>query len=145
MRSTLSALAVAALLTLAVPTPAAEAAKRSTYANPCADRLCTKYDAGTPSCWNRGTRKRIARCFIYRASRHYGESTRLALQIAYRESRFNWRVTNASSGAAGLYQFMPGTWANTPYRRYSPYHPKWSALAAMWMWKRGLYSHWSTM
>jgi soluble lytic murein transglycosylase-like protein len=146
MRSILSALAVAALLTLAVPASAAEAAKRSTATgDPCANRLCTKYERGTPSCWKRGTRTKIARCFIYRASRHYGESTRLALQIAYRESRFNWRATNSSSGAAGLYQFMPGTWANTPYRRYSPYHPKWSALAAMWMWKRGGYGHWSTM
>ncbi len=146
MRTILWALAVAALLTLAAPT-AADAAKRSPSgpAGACADRLCTKYDRGTPSCWKRGTRTRIARCFIYRASRHYGESTSLALQIAYRESRFNWRVTNASSGAAGLYQFMPGTWASTPYRRHSPYHPKWASLAAMWMWKRGLYSHWSTM
>jgi Transglycosylase SLT domain len=144
MRSILSALAVAALLILAVPT-AAEAAKRRSPAGACADRLCTTYDPGTPSCWDRGTRTRIARCFIYRAARHYGESTRLALQIAYRESRFDWRATNASSGAAGLYQFMPGTWRSTPYRRYSPYHPRWAALAAMWMWERGLYSHWSTM
>jgi soluble lytic murein transglycosylase-like protein len=146
MRSILSALAVAALLTLAVPASAAEAAKRSS--NPggaCANRLCTQYDRGTASCWKRGTRVRISRCFIYRASRHYGESTRLAMQIAFRESRYNWRATNASSGAAGLYQFMPGTWRTTPYRRYSPYHPKWSALAAMWMWKRGGYGHWSTM
>ena len=82
MRSILSALAVATLLTLAVPASAAEAAKRSTASNACANRLCTKYDRGTPSCWKRGTRTRIARCFIYRASRHYGESTRLALQIA---------------------------------------------------------------
>jgi hypothetical protein len=145
MRSMVSALAVAALLTLAVPACAAEAAKRNSHAGPCANRLCTKYDAGTPSCWNRGTRKKISRCFIYRASRHYGESTRLALHIAYRESRLNWRARNASSGAAGLYQFVPRTWSSTPYRRYSPYQPKWSALAAMWMWKRGGYGHWSTM
>lgn len=144
MRSILSAaLAVAAVLAL-VPASASALSYRSP-SNPCANRLCTTYDAGTPSCWNRGTRTRIARCFIYRASRHYGESTRLALQIAHRESRFDWRVTNASSGAAGLYQFMPGTWQSTPYRRFSVYHPKWSALAAMWMWKRGGYSHWSTM
>ena len=144
MRSILSALAVATLLALAVPASASALSYRSP-SNPCANRLCTKYDSGTRSCWNRGTRTRISRCFIYRASRHYGESTRLALQIAFRESRYNWRATNASSGAAGLYQFMPGTWASTPYGRYSPYHPKWSALAAMWMWKRGGYSHWSTM
>ena len=142
MRTILSALAVAALLTPAALPSSAEAAKRS-HPDPCANRLCTKYDRGTPSCWNRGTQTKIARCFIYRASRHYGESTRLALQIAYRESRFNWRVTNASSGAAGLFQFMPRTWQSTPYRRHSPYHPKWAALAAMWMWKRGGLSHWS--
>jgi hypothetical protein len=53
-------------------------------------------------------------------------------------------VTNSSSGAAGLYQFMPGTWAHTPYRRHSPYSPKWASLAAMWMWKRGGQHHWST-
>lgn len=144
MRSILSALAVAALLVLAAPT-AAHAAKRSTSNGPCADRLCTKYERSTPSCWKRGTRLRISRCFIYRAAHHYGESTRLALRIAYRESRLDWRVTNSSSGAAGLYQFMPGTWRSTPYRRKSPYHPKWAALAAMWMWKRGGYGHWSTM
>lgn len=144
MRSILSALAVAALLALAVPATASALSHRSP-SNPCANRLCTQFDRGTPSCWNKGGRNAIARCFIYRASRHYGESTSLALQIAHRESRLNWRVTNASSGAAGLFQFMPRTWQYTPYRRHSPYHPKWASLAAMWMWKRGMYSHWSTM
>ena len=142
MRSILSALAVATLLALAVPATASALSHRSP-SNPCADRLCTHYDRGTPSCWNKGGRAAVARCFIYRASRHYDQSLRLALHIAHRESRFNWRVTNASSGAAGLFQFMPRTWQSTPYRRHSPYHPRWAALAAMWMWKRGGYSHWS--
>ncbi len=137
MRSILSALAVAALLVLAVPAAAG--------ADVCANRLCTKYDEGTESCWSRSGRAAVSRCFIYRAAKHYGQSTRLAMQIAHRESRLNWRVTNASSGAAGLYQFMPRTWQYTPYRKHSPYHPKWASLAAMWMWKRGMYSHWSTM
>src|SRR5687767_2779832 len=54
MRSILSALAVAALLALAVLPSAAHAAKRSTsQSDVCANRLCTKYDRGTPSCWNR--------------------------------------------------------------------------------------------
>lgn len=135
MRSILAALAVAALLILAVPAAA--------DADVCANRLCTKYDKGTESCWSREGRRAVSRCFIYRAAKHYGQSTRLALHIAHRESRFDWRVTNSSSGAAGLYQFMPGTWQSTPYRRHSPYHPKWASLAAMWMWKRGGYSHWA--
>ena len=142
MRSTLLAIAAAAtLLALAAPTTA-DAAIRS-HSNPCANRLCTTYDAGTKSCWSRVRRSAISRCFIYRAAHHYGQSVRLALHIAHRESRLDWRVTNASSGAAGLYQFMPRTWQSTPYRRHSPYHPKWASLAAMWMWKRGGYSHWS--
>ena len=143
MRSILSALAVAALLVLAVPSPS-EAASRSTGGgDACANRLCTHYKPGTPSCWKRPGRRAVARCFIYRAARHYRQSTRQALHIAHRESRFDWRATNASSGAAGLYQFMPRTWRSTPYRRYSPYHPKWASLAAMWMWKRGGYGHWA--
>ena len=141
MRSIMSALAVAALLVLAAPAPSM--ARDRSPQGPCANRLCTKYRAGTPSCWKRHGHVRIARCFIYRAARHYGQSTRQALAIAHRESRLDWRATNASSGAAGLYQFMPRTWQSTPYRHHSPYHPKWAALAAMWMWKRGGYSHWA--
>ena len=141
MRSLTSALAVAALLLVAAPTTALADARSSS--DPCANRLCTKYKAGTPSCWSKGGRAKIARCFIYRASRHYRQSTSHALHIAHRESRFDWRVTNSSSGAAGLYQFMPRTWQSTPYRRHSPYHPKWASLAAMWMWKRGGLSHWA--
>ena len=141
MRSTLSALAVAALLILAAPAPSMAAGRSP--AGPCANRLCTVYKHGTPSCWSKPGRARIARCFILRAARHYDQPTSLALHIAHRESRFNWRVTNSSSGAAGLYQFMPQTWQSTPYRRHSPYHPKWASLAAMWMWKRGGIGHWS--
>ena len=83
-----------------------------------------QYKAGTPSCWSKGARAKISRCFIYRASRHYRQSTSHALHIAHRESRFNWRVTNSSSGAAGLYQFMPRTWQSTPYRNHSPVPPQ---------------------
>ena len=141
MRCIMSALAVAALLVLAAPVPAM--ARDRSPSDPCANRLCTNYRPGTPSCWKRHGHTRIARCFIYRAARHYRQSTQQALSIAHRESRLNWRATNSSSGAAGLYQFMPRTWQSTPYRHHSPYHPKWAALAAMWMWKRGGYSHWS--
>ncbi len=109
----------------------------------CANRLCTRYQRGTPSCWRLSSRERIARCFIARAARHYGQSRYEAYYIAHRESRYNWRVTNSSSGAAGLYQFMPRTWAYTPYRHHSPYQPRWAALAAMWMWKHGWKSAWA--
>ena len=152
MISTRSAARCAALITLlsaafavlsnpVLSTETAEAAKaRST----CANRLCTKNREWAKSCYRHDTRRRTARCFIARAARHYGQSREKAFAVAYRESRYNWRVTNRSSGAAGLFQFMPRTWQYTPYRRYSVYNPRWAALAAMWMWKKGYQSHWST-
>jgi hypothetical protein len=111
--------------------------------SPCANRLCTKYKAGTTSCYRLHGRKKTARCFIRRAAAHFHQSTQQAYYIAWRESRYNWRVTNPSSGTAGLYQFARRTWGSTPYRHHSPYNPRWASLAAMWMWKHGGYSHWS--
>jgi hypothetical protein len=126
------------LAALAVPTTA-----DARPSSPCKGKLCKTYRADTPSCWRFESRSRVSKCFIARAARHFDQPLGRAYAIAHRESRFNWRVTNASSGAAGLYQFMPRTWASTPYRHHSPYHPKWAALGAMWMWNRGGYSHWS--
>jgi hypothetical protein len=146
------ALVCALMLTLAAP---AGAAGGKPHRSPCANLLCTKDVQRTPSCWRFDRRKKVARCFISRAAAHYGQSKSQAYYIhygqsksqayyiAWRESRYNWRVTNSSSGTAGLYQFARQTWRSTPYRNKSPYHPRWAALAAMWMWKHGGYSHWN--
>lgn len=37
------------------------------------------------------------------------------------------------SGSSGLYQFMPGTWATTPYAHRSIWSARWQAAAARWM------------
>ena len=139
------ACALAALaLMLTITSPAAAATQSPhRYGGHCANRLCTKDVRNTPSCWRLSGHARIARCFIARAALRYGQSRSEAFYVAHRESRYNWRVTNASSGAAGLFQFMSRTWASTPYRHHSPYHPRWAALAAMWMWRHGYKSHWS--
>jgi hypothetical protein len=139
---TMACAAVAFAIVLATSTAPAKAAGKPHH-GPCANRLCTKYVANTKSCWKNHGRAKVARCFIKRAARHYRQPLSQAYAIAHRESRYNWRVTNSSSGAAGLYQFMPRTWQSTPYRKHSPYHPRWAALAAMWMWKHGGYSHWN--
>src|SRR4051794_23059804 len=134
-------LAVAAIAVgLALTTVPAGAATRN--GSTCADRLCKKDRPATPKCTHKHGRKKIARCFIARAAEHYGQSKRQAYYIAWRESRYNWRVTNPSSGTAGLYQFAHTTWKSTPYGRYSPYNPRWASLAAMWMWKHGGQYHW---
>ena len=136
---------ICALAALTVFPAAASAASSTPKArSACANKLCTKDRASAPSCWRHKQRARVARCFIRRAAEHYGQPAGYAMSVAYRESRYNWRVTNRSSGAAGLFQFMPRTWAYTPYRNKSAYHPRWAALAAMWMWKKGYQSHWST-
>jgi hypothetical protein len=137
-------LAAAVLFVALMASPAAPHAGATTKAHAtCADRLCKHNTPGTRQCWRFERRARVSQCFIRRAARHFHQSQRQALAIAYRESRYNYRVTNSSSGAAGLYQFMPDTWAHTPYRKQSPYQPRWAALGAMWMWAHGGYSHWS--
>jgi hypothetical protein len=118
-------------------------AKRSPAKATCADRLCKHNRPGTKQCWRFHSRQNVSKCFIRRAAQHFHQSRSQAMAIAYRESRYNYRATNSSSGAAGLYQFMSGTWAHTPYRHKSPYHPRWASLAAMWMWAHGGYSHWA--
>jgi Transglycosylase SLT domain len=143
MRSTLKTIACAAValaLTVVLVAPAtADARARST----CANRLCTKDKPQVRSCKRFQKRKRVARCFIRRAARHFHQPKRQALYIAWRESRYNWRVTNPSSGTAGLYQFAYRTWKSTPYRDHSRYSPRYAPLAAMWMWAHGGYSHWT--
>jgi hypothetical protein len=139
LRAALKTIACAMLALAFMAAPAAAADRPG----PCADRLCKRYEADTPTCWRFERRKKVARCFIARAAAHYRQPRRKALHIAWRESRYNWRVTNPSSGTAGLYQFARATWRHTPYRGHSRYNPRWAALAAMWMWAHGGYSHWS--
>lgn len=144
MRSTLRTIAcavVALALTVVLVAPGTASARghRST----CANRLCTKDRPHVKSCKRFDRRRRVARCFIRRAARHFHQSKRQAYYIAWRESRYNWRVTNPSSGTAGLYQFAYRTWKSTPYRHHSRYSPRYAPLAAMWMWKHGGYSHWT--
>jgi hypothetical protein len=59
-----------------------------------------------------------------------------ALRIAWCESRYHPNSVNSDSGASGLFQFMPGTWAGTPWASQSPFDPVANAQAAAW-----LYSH----
>lgn len=47
------------------------------------------------------------------------------------------------SGASGLYQFMPSTFASTPYARLSIWSPYASALAAGWMHEHGRGGEWT--
>ena len=140
MRTLILAGLAAALLTLAVVPATASAAGR--YRNPCAGRLCLEDRPEAKGCRELfRSRHRVARCFIVRAARHFRESPWTALRVARCESGLRWWVTNAY-GYRGLFQFGSPLWRSTPYRRFSPHQPRYAALAAMWVWSRGGYSHW---
>lgn len=80
---------------------------------------------------------------IYAAAARYGQSGDAMLRVARCESSLNPGAVNASSGASGLFQFMPGTWRTTPYAGSSIFDPWASANAAAWMWSVGRRGEWA--
>lgn len=87
----------------------------------------------------------VVKSCLHRAAIHRGVSYSLMLYLAWRESRYQPGATNSQSGAAGLLQFLPSTWAGSwnPYRARSPYSAKWNALAGALALSRGYASWWS--
>ena len=65
-----------------------------------------------------------------------------ALRVAACESGDNPNAVNASSGAAGLFQFLRSTWARTPYAASSPFDPVANARAAAWLYVHGGPGNW---
>jgi resuscitation-promoting factor RpfB len=82
---------------------------------------------------------------IREAAAAHGANADQLVRVAYCESRFNPGAYNAS-GAAGLFQFMPGTWAansvRAGYAGASVYDPVASANVAAWMFARGQAYQW---
>jgi len=66
-----------------------------------------------------------------------------ALRVSACESRYDPGAVNASSGASGLFQFLPSTWASSPYAADSPFDPTANALAAAWLYGRSGPAAWS--
>jgi soluble lytic murein transglycosylase-like protein len=77
---------------------------------------------------------------IDRAAADYGipGAARHLRAIAWCESRFFPGAYNRSSGASGLFQFVPRTWAATPQGQagLSPYDAEANARAAAWLYAR---------
>ncbi|HEX6489666.1 MAG TPA: transglycosylase family protein [Candidatus Dormibacteraeota bacterium] len=65
-----------------------------------------------------------------------------AERVARCESGDNPSARNPS-GASGLFQIMPGTWAGTPYASQSPFDAVANARAAAWIYARRGGSAWS--
>jgi uncharacterized protein YraI len=80
---------------------------------------------------------------IYAAADAYGQPREDMLRVARCESVLDPGAVNASSGASGLFQFMPGTWATTPYADQDIFDPTANANAAAWMWSVGRRNEWT--
>ena len=94
------------------------------------------------NCFGRGVK-----CWIEKAAKRYGQPLGDALRVADCESDFRPGLVNStpvgSEHASGLFQFLPSTWATTPYARRNIFSAKWNSLAAMWMWSVGRRGEWA--
>lgn len=79
---------------------------------------------------------------IYAAADKYGQPRADMLRVAQCESVLDPNVVNPASGVSGLFQFMPSTWATTPYANQNIFDPVANAEAAAWMWSVGRRNEW---
>jgi soluble lytic murein transglycosylase-like protein len=83
---------------------------------------------------------------IRSAATNWGADEAQLLRVAYCESRYNPNAYNASSGASGLFQFIPSTWAissvRAGYAGASVFDPVANANAAAYMFAAGQARQW---
>ncbi len=79
---------------------------------------------------------------IYAAAAAYGQSGDDMLRVATCESGLNPYAYNPA-GWYGLFQFVPGTFAGTPYGAHDIFDPVANANAAAWMWSVGRRGEWT--
>lgn len=120
----------AAAVAVALPAPSAQADDGCSSTR-CAERVARKACA----------QDHVIPC-IRRAALHWHVDTHTLARKARCESRLDPFAWNPS-GAAGLFQFLPSTFATTPYAGRSLWRAKWSALAAGYMHAVGRGGEWS--
>lgn len=123
------------------------------------DALATSKRCETTTCyrqalaWNVRERHRLqrelargsARYAIHLAATVYGISESNMRTIAQCESGMGAQKTaEAGSGASGLFQFLPSTFARTPFAHFDVFDPVANALAAGWLVRKdGGWREWS--
>ena len=80
---------------------------------------------------------------IYAAADRYGQPRADMLRVARCESVLDPNAVNSTSGASGLFQFLPGTWARTPWADEDVFDPVANAYATAWMWDQGNRGEWT--
>lgn len=79
---------------------------------------------------------------IYASADEYGQPRADMLRVARCESVLDPNAVNPYSNASGLFQFLPGTWATTPFADQDIFDPVANANAAGWMWENGRRNEW---
>jgi hypothetical protein len=79
---------------------------------------------------------------IYAAADRWGQSRTDMLRVARCESGLDWTQVTPPYQASGLFQFLPGTWATTPYANENIFDPVANANATGWMWSVGRRGEW---
>jgi uncharacterized protein YraI len=79
---------------------------------------------------------------IYAAADAYGQSREDMLRVATCESGLDPNQVTPPYDASGLFQFLPSTWASTPYADEDIFDPVANANAAAWMWSVGRRNEW---
>lgn len=79
---------------------------------------------------------------IEEAAANYGQSSGAMVRVARCESGLDPRAVGGGGAYHGLFQFVPSTFAGTPYGEYDIYDPWANANAAAWMWSEGKKSSW---
>jgi uncharacterized protein YraI len=79
---------------------------------------------------------------IYSAAAYYGQSGDDMLRVAICESGLDPYNVTPPYSASGLFQFLPGTWATTPYASSDIFDPVSNAFATGWMWSVGRRGEW---
>ena len=76
------------------------------------------------------------------AAAYYGQNGDAMLRVARCESNLDPYNVTPPYEASGLFQFLPGTWATTPYADENIFDPEINAYAAAWMWSVGRRNEW---
>jgi hypothetical protein len=79
---------------------------------------------------------------INEAASNYGQSSDDMLRVARCESGLNPGAVGGGGAYHGLFQFVPSTFAQTPYGEYDIYDPWANANAAAWKWSEGGKGEW---
>jgi hypothetical protein len=81
--------------------------------------------------------------YIFEAADKYGQDRVAMERVARCESGLNPYAVDSAGLYYGLFQFIPETFATTPYAEYDIFDPWANSMAAAWMWSEGMKNHWT--